>query len=633
MDIAMQICGTAILIVLLVLFSTKRDKLFLNTEKMYIIILIVTMFLNAMDIVCQNFLSNGLLPELQVVILCKIYQMLIIFTLCCAMMYVSRDVYVKRRKFIVRSLPYILLFCVSALIVSVLPEELNLEDDSLFAFGPSVFATYGISLFYIIAIIIRVNVHRNLMNVDRRIAVNMWMFLWVIAGVIEFFFPQYLVVSFAASLGVMILYIRLENPGMNIDRQSGLYNHNALMEYVRQLYGSGREFSMMIIVPVNYGKNLYEHTLDMTRVSSLLKVKNGEVFRKTEDELAIVFNNKDDMSKWWLNYIEVSDKSDDQDMLLIKNGLWICINHATLFDDSDDLMFFIKYAIANKHDKIDSKQRNFIYVNKDMINEMHEERRAEKILDKALKENRVEVYYQPIYSVEKQKFVSAEALVRIKEADGNIIPPIEFVPVAEKSGKIVELSKEVFRQVCELIKEGDITKYGMEYVEVNLSVAQCSDENLAESYIATMEEYGVDPKLINLEITESASLKSKEILLNNMNKLIEYGVNFSLDDFGTGQSNLNYIVDMPVDIVKFDKEMITSYFDSTKAKYVMDAAMHMIHGMGLKIVSEGIETDEQFDKMKDLGISYVQGRYFSEPLNEENFVEYIKKHNTGADNV
>lgn len=633
MDIAMQICGTAILIVLLVLFSTKRDKLFLNTEKMYIIILIVTMFLNAMDIVCQNFLDNGLLPDLHVVILCKIYQMLIILTLCCAMMYVSRDVYVKRRKFIVRSLPYILLFCISALIISVLPEELNLEDDSLFAYGPSVYATYAISLVYIIAIIIRVNVHRNLMNVDRRIAVNMWMFLWIIAGVIEFFFPQYLVVSFAASLGVMILYIRLENPGMNIDRQSGLYNHNALMEYVKQLYGSGREFSIMINVPVNYGKNLYEHTLDMTRVSSLLKVKSGELFRKTEDELAIVFNNKENMSQWWHDYIEISDKSNDQDMILIKNGLWIGINDATLFDDIDDLMFFIKYAIANKHDKIDSKQRNFIYVNKDMINEMHEERRAEKILDKALKENRVEVYYQPIYSVEKKKFVSAEALVRIKEADGSIIPPGEFVPVAEKSGKIVELSKEVFRQVCELIKEGDITKYGMEYVEVNLSVAQCSDENLAESYISTMEEYGVDPKLINLEITESASLKSKEILLNNMNKLINYGVNFSLDDFGTGQSNLNYIVDMPVGIVKFDKEMITSYFDSTKAKYVMDAAMHMIHGMGLKIVSEGIETDEQFDKMKDLGISYVQGRYFSEPLNEENFVEYIKKHNTGAHNV
>ena len=112
-----------------------------------------------------------------------------------------------------------------------------------------------------------------------------------------------------------------------------------------------------------------------------------------------------------------------------------------------------------------------------------------------------------------------------------------------------------------------------------------------------------------------------------MNRLIDYGVNFSLDDFGTGQSNLNYIVDMPVDIVKFDRIMINAYFANKKAKYVMDAAMHMIHGMGLKIVSEGIETNEQFGRMSELGISYIQGFYFSKPLEKKEFIEFLIKHN------
>ena len=122
-------------------------------------------------------------------------------------------------------------------------------------------------------------------------------------------------------------------------------------------------------------------------------------------------------------------------------------------------------------------------------------------------------------------------------------------------------------------------------------------------------------------------MKSKQILLDNMKRLIDYGVNFSLDDFGTGQSNLNYIVDMPVDIVKFDRDMISAYFDNNKAKYVMDAAMHMIHGLGLKIVSEGIETNEQFGKMNELGISYIQGYYFSKPLEKAKFIEYLIEHN------
>lgn len=106
---------------------------------------------------------------------------------------------------------------------------------------------------------------------------------------------------------------------------------------------------------------------------------------------------------------------------------------------------------------------------------------------------------------------------------------------------------------------------------------------------------------------------------------MEYGVHFSLDDFGTGQSNLNYIVDMPVDIVKFDRSMTNSYFENGKAKYVMEAAIHMIHGMNLEIVSEGIETKEQYQTMEDLGISHIQGYYFSKPLPEDEFIEFLEK--------
>ena len=96
-----------------------------------------------------------------------------------------------------------------------------------------------------------------------------------------------------------------------------------------------------------------------------------------------------------------------------------------------------------------------------------------------------------------------------------------------------------------------------------------------------------------------------------------------MDDFGTGQSNLNYIVEMPVDIVKFDRDMINSYFENGKAKYVMDAAMRMIHGMQLKIVSEGIETKEQYDTMEKLQINYIQGYYFSKPLPEDDFIYFL----------
>ncbi len=135
------------------------------------------------------------------------------------------------------------------------------------------------------------------------------------------------------------------------------------------------------------------------------------------------------------------------------------------------------------------------------------------------------------------------------------------------------------------------------------------------------------PDCINLEITESASMSAKKTLLGNMRRLREYGVHFSLDDFGTGQSNLNYIVEMPVDIVKFDREMSQAFFRDEKAQYVMNAAMQMIQGMQLKIVSEGIEDKQQYLEMEKLGIDYIQGYYFSKPLPEKEFLEFLHKNN------
>ena len=259
-----------------------------------------------------------------------------------------------------------------------------------------------------------------------------------------------------------------------------------------------------------------------------------------------------------------------------------------------------------------------------------QKREREKMLETiilAMNEDRVEVFYQPIYSTSKKKFVSAEALVRIRRPDGSIIPPGLFIPIAEETGLIGKIGEIVFEKTCRFIKENDIEKYGLEYIEVNLSVVQCENKSLAEEYINIMKKYNLPPKYINLEITESAAIARKNILLENMRKLINYGVEFSLDDFGNGQSNLNYIVDMPVQIVKFDHDMTQAYFETEKAQFVLEAATNMIHDMQLKTVAEGVETAEQLAVLEDLGIDYIQGYYFSKPIESNAFIEFIRERN------
>jgi len=142
-----------------------------------------------------------------------------------------------------------------------------------------------------------------------------------------------------------------------------------------------------------------------------------------------------------------------------------------------------------------------------------------------------------------------------------------------------------------------------------------------------LNEYEIAPDRINFEITESAELKRRDIFKANLEALQEYGISFSLDDFGTGHSNLNYIVEMPVEIVKFDRDMTNAFFVEEKARVIMETAINMIHDMGLKVVVEGIETREQFEKMKELGVDYIQGFFFSRPVPQDEFYDFIKKNN------
>lgn len=247
-----------------------------------------------------------------------------------------------------------------------------------------------------------------------------------------------------------------------------------------------------------------------------------------------------------------------------------------------------------------------------------------KIIQQAMDDDRVEVFYQPIYGVQEKRFVAAEALVRIKNTDGSLLSPARFIPVAEANGSIKRLGEIVFAKTCDFLHRYDIVQMGMRCIDVNLSVEQCEQEHLAERYIQIMKEYGTDPSQINLEITETASIKTRKNMLKNMEKLIAYGVEFSLDDFGNGESNLNYIVDMPVKIVKFDYDMTQAYFQNNKARSVMNAAKEMIHDIGLKIVSEGVETKEQAEVLSS-SIDFLQGYYFAKPMPEHEFLAFIKE--------
>lgn len=630
MNIQTQCCGMIVLLVLF-LFYRRQDKVNLNTEKAYGRAFGVTVISISMDILSVVAIVNmDKLPIYFVRWVCKTYLVSMIGVALSSLLYIYADLYSKDGKYQIFVKKYMVIAAIGAILIYVLPIYIHYEEGNadVYTYGPSAMATYAFALSFVIMNTYSMIKHKNRIHARRREAVFIWMAVWLSAAIIQFVDKRILIIGYAFAIGIMVLYLKLENPEQNLDKRTGLFNQNAFMEYTQQLYVEGKKFSILCLYferlfRQNNQEDINEH-LSVEVSQYLLNIPETRVFKNAEDEIVLLFENPEyaaDIVK--LLGVRFNAGWGIEGSVMLRPHE-IFIPNTGIVSSAKDIFYLLRYIRENSREY---SENYFITVDSSMVVDMYEEKETEQLILSAMEKDRIEVFYQPIFSTRDQGFTSAEALVRMWDDEDNLVSPGSFISVAEKNGLIIKLGEIVFEKVCKLLNEYDISEYGLQYIEVNLSVVQCAYPKLAEDYIQIMKRYGINPAYINLEITESASLTAKNILLDNMEQLMEYGVRFSLDDFGTGQSNLNYIVDMPVDIVKFDKDMINAYFENGKAKYVMDAAMHMIHGMNLEIVSEGIETKEQFEAMQALGIKHIQGFYFSRPLPAGEFMDFIKKSN------
>ena len=634
MNIASQTCALVVLVVITIFFVTSRPLKLQTTIAFYL------MLFTTMGMVITDIISIYLLNHLDNVspacmeTFARLYLLFLNAVVYSAIYYAYSDVYGNTRMRKIVAVLKALVFIAADIIMLISPVYWSSQDHIVYTYGPAVTVCYIICVYGIFVLFYLVVSGKRIMNRRRRYAIGMWVFVWLLAAVVQYYVQTLLIVTFAGVLGVLIVYIMLENPDSRMDRRTGLLNMKAFESYLRKLFELNRKFSVYVIVAdelsdLREREKQIAHRGYLKRfIESIKALKTAKIFFDGDDQMVVLFEDTEIGiydKKVFESHIEEAGRDGFDIYGMAK---YFHVPDPSFTDSVYYLEKLIRYARQNHNDVL---AKECILIDAEMYAKMMEEIEGEEILLDALEHDRVEMYYQPIYSTVKRKFTTVEALVRIKDEEGKLIPPAKFIRVAEENGMIIKLGEVIFEKVCKFIGGTDYPKLGLEYVEINLSVVQCCYAKLARNFIDIMDKYSVNPKNINLEITESASIEGKNTLLKNMEKLRNYGVKFSLDDFGTGQSNLNYIAEMPVDIVKFDRDMTRSYFESDKAHYVMDAAMSMIKGMEMEIVSEGIETREQYNTMEGLGIEYIQGYYFSKPLPEKEFVQFMLKAN-GANN-
>lgn len=503
--------------------------------------------------------------------------------------------------------------------------------------GWIVYATAGV---YILSSIVYLIIRRRLFKRHQMLALASMLPLSIAAVLVKYFYPNSLVEIFSNAVGIMIISMVIQRPEEMIDSFTQLKKYSAYADDMKKNYINNNHVTVILINIANYSSlhNIlgYDDTnLLLRRLGDKISVANervkahADVYYLDRGRFRVVINsfNKRRVEPMAAAVAKLFQDKITANKIDLNLDSYICV--ARCPEDIPDFKALIAFG-TDFHEKMSNydgtpvyaeeifKQKNF-----SMNNEIN------TIIDRALTQNNLKVYYQPIYSVEEQRFTSAEALLRLIDDVHGFVPPDIFITAAEKSGAIHKIGSFVLDEVCRFIASDEYKLLGLDYIEINLSVAQCMRGGLADEVLSTLEKYGVKPSQINLEITETAASYNQNTMEENLAKLSEAGVSFSLDDFGTGYSNIDRVASLPLKIVKLDRTFVNNN-EQPKMSVFVENFIRMFKDMDMEIVVEGIETEQMVKRFSELRCDFIQGYYYSKPIPEKDFVEFIKKNSKSA---
>jgi len=493
---------------------------------------------------------------------------------------------------------------------------------------------YYFYLLNVVFCLVYVLKHRNRL-LYKDISVAGWIALFVIGGVIiQFYFRSVLMIGISMALSVLYLYMTLENPNDYQDKLTLCANEYGFKIYIDHKCEQKKIFTVLFFdlhkfryVNSIYGMEMGDFLLQ--KFAQMLEdvFHKQVVFRIHNDLFAVVVNAPQDSVKGYvrivLERVQHEWKMPNGKTTKLDAVAVLC-QYPNYFESHTELVRLRNYMIRKVKE---SHEERVLYCEREIADRCKREEAIEKAVKHAIDAHTLKVYYQPIVDSKTGRVEVLEALARIKDEKLGEISPVDFIDVAENTGQIIGLGFYVFESVCRFIRDHLLKnpKNTVSHVQINLSSLQCAYPPLKDRFIEIMEVYEIPPSMIYLELTESTMVETPELVKQTMKELIQYGIHFSLDDYGTGYSNIFYLIQFPFEQIKFDKHMVWSYFESREANIIVKNEFEVLHTLQKDIVAEGIETEEQYEQMKSQGIRLLQGYYFSKALPVEELMEYLNK--------
>ena len=507
----------------------------------------------------------------------------------------------------------------------------HFDENGTYVRGAFFWVNYVVALFYLVASVIHLIHYRKTLQAGRFASIFIMIPAIILAVAVQFVFPELLIESFVISICSLYVCLVVIRPEENIDSETGLLRLPAYVDTIRKAEITKRHMVFVFIDISNFrtlnrslgyrsSSSLFLEVAKMISEECQNNRIHAEYYYIGEGKYRLIVENNDrplvpEFAKTIQKKLSDGFTFREIEISLLAN---VSVAHwpENLQDEKGVMLFGSQFDELNYRQGVIYAKEIMSKKNFDILKDL------DGILEDALTTRKFEVYYQPIYSLKKKRFTTAEALIRLKTEEHGFIPPDLFIPVAEQNGTIHRIGRFVLEEVCRFIASDEFKDLQIDVIDVNLSAIQCLEKNLAREISMILGTYNIRPEQINLEITETAAAFEQNEMLTNIENLSARGFHFSLDDYGTGYSNISRAIEMPLSVVKLDKS-ITKIDENTKFYAIGMNTIRMIKDMNMDIVAEGIEDEETLRKFEEMGCDYIQGFYFSKPLPKDEFIQFI----------
>ena len=557
-----------------------------------------------------------------------LFQALLPYALLCYIMTLHDNKLISVKKMLLAGLATILL--ASIVLTNPFTEKLFYFDVSAgYVEGPWYRLMYYSALFHLAVILILVISWRKEFGPRKTKVILDILILCGCGVVIQLLHYPLLMTGFGMSLGILALFLTINNPNANRDSLTGVYNHLYLTRRSDELIAAGKSFHIITIYLYQLkhinkvaGVEGGDYILQLT-AKKLEELCGSRVFRITGKRFLVLTMSLQEYEY----YITQIKKMFETDMQLDADSskpatpvILSGIVHGQKLGTSGLMLEYAEYLESL------SMQNGVIEVIQDDQQTMDGflyNKKVEQYLHTAIAQDLFEVYYQPVYSTEKNDFVTLEALSRLHHPELGWIAPDVFIQIAEKNHMIEQITDLQFKRVCMFINEHRDLMKKLFNIKVNLSSLDLMRSDCSSHFIRMMDDMDIHHDWIQFEITETVATEYNAGLGMVIDGFMAAGVRLCLDDFGSGYANLNTVMRLPFSAIKIDRTLLFDICNDKKRAMFYQSIVETFHRMGYSIVSEGVETEEEMSLLSSWGVDMIQGYYFSRPLPVEELLKLL----------